>query len=115
MTLSERRVATLPSLQLLGEGLDAIVIHTATPRRWWEYFFRPNSYVPFLPGAAERLRRYETAACLFPLYTDPRKAELRLQVGAQWLQAWKEGKRPRLMRIYEQMPLIKQRRLRVVQ
>lgn len=118
------RDTILPPLQLLEDvagdvAIDAIVIHTGARRTWWEELLglKPYSDKTYLvpPTGERRLARYETAACLFPLHKDARKAQLRYELGYQFNQAWKRGERPQLRRIYEQMPVLKKRgHLRVV-
>jgi len=117
------RTTSVPALYLLEDragdsGLDAIIIHTAAPRRWWERLFhlKPYSDKSYLvpPSAARKLARYYTASCLFPLCSDARKAEVRENLGHQFNLAWKQGLRPQLRLIYEQMPALKKRHLRSV-
>ena len=124
MSILPSRDAILPPLQLLEDvagdvALDAIVIHTGARRTWWEALLglKPYSDKTFLvpPTAERRMARYETAACLFPLHKDARKAQLRYELGYQFNQAWKRGERPQLRLINEHMPALKKRRhLRVV-
>lgn len=116
----------MSDLQLFGvrnpadAWIDAVVIHTSG-QEGWQRLLRligiRNSYEPRIPGARDRLDRYLTAACLYPLHADPHKAALREELGALFLDGWKRGKRPQLRRIHEQLPALKQRRrhhLRVV-
>ena len=104
----------MPVLQLLGDGLDAIFAPAHQPRAMWERLLglppqRDDRWLIPAP-AQKRLDRYYTAAQLHPLHKDPIKAQLRLDMGELFRRAWIEGRRPRLMRIQEQMPAIKQRR-----
>lgn len=105
-------------LQLLGNGLDAILAPAHAPRRWWERLLklRPQRDDRWLGPVSpeERLRRYYTAALLHPLHADFLKAQRRADMGELFRRAWIEGKRPRLMRIYEQMPGRRHRHLRAV-
>lgn len=109
------RMRRLPPLQLLQDragdvGLDAIVIHTAPKIPWWAHLLPRLTWCPRTPTAAQRRARYEMAACLFPLHHDHRKKELRVQLGEQFQRAWKQGQKPQLRVIYEQMPALKTRR-----
>jgi hypothetical protein len=108
-----------PRLQLFADRrpddawIDAIVIHTSG-QEGWQKFLRllgiRNSFEPRIPTAHDRLDRYQTAACLYPLHADPYKAKLREELGELFLDGWKRGKRPQLRLIANQMPASKKRR-----
>lgn len=93
-----------PPLVLLGEGLDAIVQHTAQPpSSWLVGLIFGNSYdpaLPVIPTAAQRMERYLIAALLYPADSDYRATERRFHIGAQYKHAWTCGRFPNLTRVH---------------
>lgn len=77
-------------IRTLGHGLDAIIVFTRQPRRWWERLLRLRA--PELRKltwtAEERLVRYFAAAVLYPFSTNPVSVDLRFLQGFQFRNAW---------------------------
>lgn len=94
-----------PELRLLGGGLDAIIQHTRVkPTDWWGRLIAPpggfdDPRLPVRPTDRDRLSRYEIAADLHPVHTDPKRHEIRRIIGEQLVQAWKLGKFDKTCRI----------------
>lgn len=95
-----------PPMELLGEGLDAIIFPTrARYEGLWDRLCNPGGRTRDLtpPTAVERLARYYTAADYYPADSDPHRAEQRAVAGGLFLQAWRSQRFPCLRFLARQL------------
>lgn len=85
----------LPAIRTLGHRLDAIIIFTRRPRRWWERLFLlkglPVEDMGRQPTDLERRARFARAKVFYPYSPNPVTNDMREAIGHQFREAWKSA------------------------